>query len=173
MQLRHASDYLPLVPRMDPQLLENFRVRPPLGRRPFSRSPIIDVPVWFVHELERAKQQHQRIRDGVLAPIENFFFFIRTLSNSESSSASIAPRCSCANVLRRMSLSSVPRLRLWYTRRARVVSMVSPGRGRGWGGGRSAGDAVEAMCSGVCGIGQGSFSVAGDEDRCLVERNLG
>jgi len=97
---------------------------------------------------------------------------VRTLSNSESSSASIAPRCSFANVLRRRSLSSVPRLRLWYTSRARVVSTVSPGRGSGSGGGRSAGDAVEAMCSGVWGIGHGSLSVTVEEDRCLVEITL-
>jgi hypothetical protein len=37
----------------------------------------------------------------------------------------------------------------------------------------SAGDAVEAMCSGVWGIDQGSFRLMADEDRCLVERFLG
>jgi hypothetical protein len=56
------------------------------------------------------------------------------MSNSESSSVSIVPRCSCANVLRSKLFSSVPRLRLWYMRRARFVSKDSPGRGTvvGW-----------------------------------------
>jgi hypothetical protein len=44
------------------------------------------------------------------------------------------PRCSCANVLRSKSFSSVLRLRLWYTRRARVLSMDSLGQGSGLGG---------------------------------------
>jgi hypothetical protein len=66
----------------------------------------------------------------------------------------------------------VPRLRLWYIRRARVVSMGSPGRGSGLGGGVSAGDVVDAMCSGVLGIDQGSFGLTADEDRCLMEKSL-
>jgi hypothetical protein len=146
---------------MDLQLLEHSRARPSLRRCPFSRGPIINVPVRFVHKLGGKKMINftQRGRRVVQ----------RTLSNSERVSASIAPRCSCANVLRRRSLSSVPRLRLWYMRRARVVSMGSPGRGSGLGGGVSAGDAVDAMCSGVWGIDQGSFHFTADEDRCLVE----
>ena len=63
----------------------------------------------------------------------------------------------------------MPRLRLWYMRRARVVSMGSPGRGSGLGGGVSAGEVVDAMCSGVWGNDQGSFRLRADEDRCLVE----
>ena len=101
----------------------------------------------------------------------------RTLSNSESSSASIVPRFSCANVLRSKSFSSVPRLRLWYTRRARVVSMDSPGRGSGFGGDVFAGDVVEAMCSGVWGIVDhgSSFRLTDEEENsCVLEsRNLG
>jgi hypothetical protein len=59
-------------------------------------------------------------------------------------------------------------------RRARVVSMGSPWRGKGLGGGVFAGDVVDAMCSGVWGIDQGSFRLTTDGDRCLVEmRTLG
>ena len=58
-------------------------------------------------------------------------------------------------------------------RRARVVSMGSPGRGSGSGGGVSAGNVVDAMCSGVWVIDQGSFRLTADEDRCLVEKFLG
>ena len=34
----------------------------------------------------------------------------------------------------------------------------------------SAGDVVDAMCSGVWGSDQGSFRLTVEEDRCLVER---
>jgi hypothetical protein len=90
------------------------------------------------------------------------------LSNSESSSASIVPRFSCGNVLRSRSLSSVPRLRLWYTRRARVVSMDAPGHSSG---GLRGGDVIEAICSGVWGIDQGSFHLTDDEDWCHGEED--
>jgi hypothetical protein len=33
-----------------------------------------------------------------------------------------------------------------------------------------AGDAVDAMCSGVWGNDQGSFRLTDDEDRCVLER---
>jgi hypothetical protein len=48
--------------------------------------------------------------------------------------------------------------------------MDSPGRGSGLGGGMLVDDVVEAMCSGVWGIDQGSFRLTDDEDRCVVER---
>ena len=38
---------------MDLQLLEHSRARPSLRRCPFFRSPIINVPVRFVHKLEK------------------------------------------------------------------------------------------------------------------------
>ena len=60
------------------------------------------------------------------------------------------PRCSCANVLRSKSFSSVLRLQLWYTRRARVLSMDSLGQGSGLGGSVFAGN-VERRCAQGCG----------------------
>ena len=169
VQVRHPSDHLPLIPRMNLQLLKQSRARPSLRRRPFFRSPIINIPVRFVHKLERRKKKglEQRKHDNINSLLREEDAATRrdatkthertnarTLSNSESSSASIVPRCSCANVPRSKSFSSVPRLRLWYTRRARVVSIDSPGRGSGLGGGGPfafafVGDVVEAMCSGV------------------------
>lgn len=50
--------------------------------------------------------------------------------------------------------------------------MDSPGRGNGLGGGVFAGDVVEAMCSGVWGIDQGSFHLADDVDRFVVEMRI-
>ena len=59
VQVRHPSDHLSLVPRMNPQLLKHFRARPPLRRRPLSRGPIVNVPVWFIHKLERKKKKRK------------------------------------------------------------------------------------------------------------------
>ena len=51
-------------------------------------------------------------------------------------------------------------------RRACIVSMDSPGRGSGLGGGAFAGDVVEAICSGVWGIDdQRSFRLTNDVER--------
>jgi hypothetical protein len=56
VQVRHPSDHLPLISRMDLQLLKQSRARPSLRRRPFSRSPIINIPVRFIHELEKIER---------------------------------------------------------------------------------------------------------------------
>ena len=80
----------------------------------------------------------------------------RTLSNSLSSPSLIVPNRSAANVLSSKSDSSVPRFRLWYTKRARIRSTVSPWRSRGSGAGASGGEVVFATCSGVPGSSHGS-----------------
>ncbi|SRR6266851_5085903 len=46
---------------MDPQLLEHFRAHPALRRRPFACSPIINVPVRFVHKLESGRNKQTNI----------------------------------------------------------------------------------------------------------------
>jgi hypothetical protein len=72
-------------------------------------------------------------------------------------------------VLSIKSLSSVPRLRDWYTSRARIVDTVSFGRGSGGSrGGLSDWDAVEDRCSGVCGRGQGSARMTAVHERSLA-----
>ena len=56
MQVRHPSDHLPFILRVDPQFLEYFRICPSFRWRPFARRPIIDVPVRLVHELVQLGQ---------------------------------------------------------------------------------------------------------------------
>jgi hypothetical protein len=76
-----------------------------------------------------------------------------TLLYSTSSGPAMVFKWSLAKVLSRRSVSKIPRLRDWYTRRARIVSVVSFGRGRGEG---SVVVTVEFRCSGVFGRIQGS-----------------
>ena len=51
MQVRHPSDHLSFISRVNPQFLEYPRPCPSFRRRPLSRRPIIYVPVSLVHEL--------------------------------------------------------------------------------------------------------------------------
>lgn len=62
----------------------------------------------------------------------------------------------------------MPRFRLWYTSRARIVSTPSPGRGSGDGGGASGPDVVFSRCSGVFGSSHGSAA-----RRAVVENARG
>ena len=64
-------------------------------------------------------------------------------------------------VLSRRSLSKVPRLRDWYSKRARMVSMGSLNLGIGCGGGMVDGVSVADMCSGVWGTGHLSGCILG------------
>ncbi|TFK49137.1 hypothetical protein OE88DRAFT_472780 [Heliocybe sulcata] len=82
-----------------------------------------------------------------------------------------------ANVLKRRSVSSVPRFRTWYKRRLLVFSGLSPSRGMG-GNMDSAGDSAASegdwvclMCSGVFGRTQGSARRGTEVVKVLVERD--
>jgi hypothetical protein len=169
----HAPRDLALVARVLREARKQRRARPARRRRLLARDPVVHVPVVLVEQLrgaasasvrkrrkreetsryERRKRQIRKsagAEEGLGAEERRNRL---TLSNSRSSPSSIFRISSLANVLMSRSLSSVPRLRVWYTSRARSVSTLSPARERGVGNG-SAGSARSS--SGSCGAAPGA-----------------